>query len=280
MKKTTTKMRIFSGAGLVFTTILLLSQVVASAQTTATASQTSADNEYQTAAVLWTQSSAEFRALAYQTFALARLRLDENLRRRAPRRGAVIVDADETVLDNSRFQAEMVLRGLPFEPQAWRAWCQRAEAGAVPGAVDFLNYAARRGVTVFYITNRRQAEKAGTVANLKKLGFPTVSEDTVMVREEGTPSSKESRRQKVAARYRILLLVGDNLNDFSDHFSGKSIPDRAAQVDRERAEFGNRFIVVPNPMYGDWENAVYDNRSGLTDAEKKSFRQRALKGFN
>ena len=280
MKKTTTNMRTFSGAGLVFTTILLLSQVVASAQTTATASQTSVDNEYQTAAVLWTQSSAEYRALAYQTFALARLRLDENLRRRAPRRGAVIVDADETVLDNSRFQAEMVLRGLPLEPQAWRAWCQRAEAGAVPGAVDFLNYAARRGVTVFYITNRRQAEKAGTVANLKKLGFPTVSEDTVMVREEGTPSSKESRRQRVAARYRILLLIGDNLNDFSDHFSGKSIPDRAAQVDRERAEFGNRFIVVPNPMYGDWENAVYDNRSGLTDAEKKSFRQRALKGLN
>ena len=280
MKKTTTNMRTFSGAGLVFTTILLMGQVVATAQTSATASKTVVDNEYQTAAVLWTQSSAEYRALAYQTFALARLRLDENLRRRAPRRGAVIVDADETVLDNSRFQAEMVLRGLPYEPQAWRAWCQRAEAGAVPGAVDFLTYAARRGVTVFYITNRRQSEKAGTIANLQKLGFPTVSEDTVMVREEGTPASKETRRQRVAARHRILLLIGDNLNDFSDHFSGKSISERATQVDRERAEFGSRFIVVPNPMYGDWENAVYDNKSGLSDAEKKTYRQRALKGLN
>ena len=280
MKKTTTNMKTFSGAGLVFTTILLLSQISATAQTAATASQTAGDNEYQTAAILWTQSSAEFRALAYQTFALARLRLDENLRRRGPRRGAVIVDADETVLDNSRFQAEMVLRGLPFESRVWSAWCQRAEAGAVPGAVDFLSYAARRGVTVFYITNRRQAEKAGTIANLKKLGFPTVNEDTVMVREEGTPSSKEPRRQKVAARYRILLLIGDNLNDFSDHFSGKLIPERAAQVDRERAEFGSRFIVVPNPMYGDWESAVYENKSGLSEAEKKSYRHKALKGFD
>jgi 5'-nucleotidase (lipoprotein e(P4) family) len=149
----------------------------------------------------------------------------------------------------------------------------------VPGAVDFLNYAARRGVTVFYITNRRQAEKAGTIANLQKLGFPGVNEDTVMIREEGTPASKESRRQKVAARYRILLLVGDNLNDFSDDFSGKSIAERASQVDRERVDFGSRYIVVPNPMYGDWESAVYENKSGLTDAEKKSYRRAALKGL-
>jgi 5'-nucleotidase (lipoprotein e(P4) family) len=151
------------------------------AQTPSTSWDTVVDNEYQTGAILWTQSSAEYRAIAYQTFALARLRLDQNLAshemrkrndiRRALQRPAVVVDADETVLDNSRFQAELVLRGLPYDPQAWRAWCQRAEAGAVPGAVDFLTYAARRGVKVFYITNRRQAEKAGTIANLQKLGF-------------------------------------------------------------------------------------------------------------
>jgi len=249
--------------------------------------QTGADNEYQTGAILWTQSSAEYRAIAYQTFALARLRLDENLRSRDARKrdkahpqpGAVIVDADETVLDNSRFQAELVLRGLPYDAQAWRAWCDRAEAGAVPGAVDFLTYAARRGVKVFYITNRRQAEKVGTTANLQKLGFPNVSDETVMVREDGASASKESRRQKVAARYRIVLLIGDNLNDFADDFAGKSIAERAAEVDRERAEFGKHFIVVPNPMYGDWENAVYENKSGLSDADKRAYRGRALKGL-
>jgi 5'-nucleotidase (lipoprotein e(P4) family) len=199
-------------------------------------------------------------------------------RRRSTQR-AVIVDADETVLDNSRFQAELVLRGLPYDAKAWRDWCERAEAGAVPGSVDFLTYATRRGVRVFYITNRRQGEKTGTIANLQKLGFPNVSDETVMVRENGAPASKELRRQKVAARYRIVLLVGDNLNDFTDAFAGKSISQRAAQVDRERAQFGTRFIVVPNPMYGDWENAVYDNKPGLTDAEKRAHRRGALKGF-
>jgi 5'-nucleotidase (lipoprotein e(P4) family) len=248
------------------------------------AAQGTADNEYQTGAVLWTQSSAEYRALAYQTFVLARLQLDQALQSHRTRRGgasraAVIVDADETVLDNSRFQAELILHGLPYEPSGWKAWCDRAEAGAVPGAVDFLKHAARRGVRVFYITNRRQPEKAGTVLNLKKLGFPDVSEETVMIREEGTTSSKESRRQRVAKRYRIVLLVGDNLNDFNDNFAGKLIAERAAQVDRERAEFGKRFIVVPNPMYGDWESAVYQYKSGLTEEQKRASRRAALKGL-
>jgi 5'-nucleotidase (lipoprotein e(P4) family) len=269
--------RTMPAATLLLMMFLLLSPV-SHTQTPSAGRQTGVDNEYQTGAILWTQSSAEYRAIAYQTFTLARLRLDENLRRRSPQRAAVIVDADETVLDNSRFQAELVLRGLPYDPQAWRAWCQRAEAGAVPGAVDFLTYATRRGVRVFYITNRRQPEKAGTIANLQKLGFPNVNDETVMVRGDSETASKESRRQKVRAQYRIILLVGDNLNDFTDAFAGKSIAERAAQVDRDRADFGTRFIVVPNPMYGDWESAVYENKSGLTEEAKAAYRRKALRG--
>jgi 5'-nucleotidase (lipoprotein e(P4) family) len=248
---------------------------------TSTSPQTVIDNDYQTYAVLWTQSSAEYRALALQAFNLARLRVDQDLARHRSRRRmkppAIIVDADETVLDNSRFQAELVLRNVAFTSQAWQDWINRAEAGAVPGALEFLNYSFRHGVRVFYITNRRQTEKAGTVANLKKLGFPNVSEETVMIREQGTTASKESRRQSVRSRYRVVLLVGDNLNDFNDDFTGKSIADRKAQVDRERAEFGTQFIVVPNPMYGDWESAIYGNAS--SEAEKRERRRAALQGI-
>ena len=242
------------------------------------------DNEYQTGAVLWTQSSAEYRALALQAFSLAKLRLDQDLaqhrsRRRGVKPPAIIVDSDETVLDNSRFQAELILRGIAYTPQAWTAWCESAEAGAVPGAVEFLNYAFRRGARVFYITNRRQTEKAGTITNLKKLGFPDVSDDSVMIREQGTTSSKESRRQSVRSRYRVVLLVGDNLNDFNDDFAGKSIADRKAQVDREQAEFGSQYIILPNPMYGDWENAVYGNTSNLSETDRHNRRRAALRGI-
>jgi 5'-nucleotidase (lipoprotein e(P4) family) len=265
-----------------FLNCLLLLPAECFAQTAAMGRQEGADNEYQTGAILWTQTSAEYRALAYQAFSLAKLRLDQDLtgrtRVRAAKPPAVIVDVDETVLDNSRYQAELVLRRAAYSAESWRAWCDRAEAGAVPGAVDFLKYAFSHGVHVFYITNRRQPEKAGTIENLKKLGFPGVSEETVMIREQG--ASKESRRQKVASRYRIALLVGDNLNDFSDDFAGKSVVDRKAQVDRERAEFGSRFIVIPNPMYGDWENAINDNRSNLTEAERQANRRAAMRGIS
>jgi len=254
------------------------------AQTSAMGRQVGADNEYQAGAILWTQSSAEYRALAYQTFSLAKLRLDQALANRKSSRlakpPAVIVDIDETVLDNSRFQAELVLRQVAYTSEAWQAWCDRAEAGAVPGAVEFLTYTSRHGVHVFYITNRRQLEKAGTITNLRKLGFPGVSEATVMIREQGATASKESRRQTVALRYRIVLLVGDNLNDFADDFAGKSIADRKAQVDRQRSEFGSRFIVVPNPMYGDWESAIYGYKSNLTEAERSASRKAALTGIS
>jgi len=249
------------------------------AQEPAMARQNGAKNEYQVGAILWTQSSAEYRALAYQTFSLAKLRIDQDLRHRSAKRRAVIVDVDETVLDNSRFQAELVLRDAAYTAENWKAWCDRAEAGAVPGAVDFLKYAANRGVRVFYIANRRQPEKAGTITNLIKLGFPGVTEDSVMIREQGTTSSKESRRDRVRRHYWIAMLVGDNLNDFNDNFSGKSIADRTAEVDHERAEFGSRFIVVPNPMYGDWENAVNNNQSNLNDEQRAANRRGALKGI-
>jgi len=149
----------------------------------------------------------------------------------------------------------------------------------VPGAVAFLNYAAQRGVKTFYITNRRQPEKAGTMKNLISAGFPGVSEETVVIRETSS-SSKETRREKVRAGYRIVMLVGDNLNDFSDDFSGKSIADRSAQVDREQTQFGAQYIVIPNPMYGDWEGAVYGNASNLSETEKYERRRAALRGIS
>ena len=256
--------------------------VLSQTQAPSMSRQSGVNNEYQIGAILWTQSSAEYRALAYQTFVLARLRLDQALRntkRSRSTKPAVIVDVDETVLDNSRFQAELILQGTPYTAENWKAWCDRADAGAVPGAVDFLNYAARRGVRVFYITNRREPEKTGTINNLTKLGFPGVTQESVMVREQGTTSSKETRRDKVRSHYWIAMLVGDNLNDFNDNFSGKSIADRKAEVERERSEFGSRFIVVPNPMYGDWESAVNNNQSNLTEEQREANRRAALKGI-
>lgn len=257
--------------------LAIVLSAAASAQTRAATSGPQADNEYQTGATLWQQSSGEARALQYQAYLLARLMLDRDFttHRASKQKRAVVVDVDETVLDNSRFQAGLIVNREPFSSAAWINWCNRARASAIPGAVDFLQYAASRGVRVFYVTNRGAPEKAGTITNLTRLGFPGVSDETVVVKTD--VSSKEPRREMISKGYRIVLLCGDNLADFSNVFEGKTTEERAAAVDAARQKLGTQFIVLPNPMYGDWENAVYGNNSRLSDQEKAAKRKAALK---
>lgn len=267
----------------IWTAVLIMTiSLTAFAQSSATAPQAQADNEYQAGAVLWTQSSGEERALAYQAFALAKMILDRDLRmnRRSPMKRAIVVDVDETVLDNSRYQGTLIKNRMNYESKTWTEWVNRAEAEAVPGAVEFLRYAASRGVRIFYITNRKLAEKDGTTTNLKNLGFPDVNDQSVLVRTDPATSAKEPRRRSVSSKYRIVLLMGDNLNDFAELFEkSRTVGDRIAAVEQNKNQFGTRFIVLPNPMYGDWESAIYDYNLKLTEAEKAAKRKSMLKTY-
>lgn len=271
---------------------LILSAIVSTYFITASTAQTgtspapaTADNEYQVGAILYMQKAGEYRALAYQAFNVARMQLDADFEKKNVKRlpkaerkraRAVVVDVDETVLDNSMAQAFAVKNRLPFIPAQWTEWVNMRRATAIPGAADFLNYASRRGVRVFYVTNRNEAEKAATIDNLKQTGFPDVSAETVVVR--GAESGKEPRREAIRQKYRIVLLMGDNLNDLSNVFERKSVADRFAAVDQTREQFGRRFIVLPNAMYGDWESAIY-NYERLSEAEKTRRRNEALTSF-
>ena len=262
-----------------FGTIILFFSLAVRAfgQSAAAAQSPQADNEYQTGAVLWQQSRSEVSALQYQAFHLARLVFDRDLRvhRKAGKPRAIVVDVDETVLDNSAFQAELIVAHRGYSAEAWTDWCNRARATAIPGSVEFLKYATARGARVFYVTNRRGSEKAGTIENLRKAGFPGVSEETVKVRVDA--SSKEPRRTNIARRYRIVLLCGDNLADFSVIFEGKTPEERASAAERSKAKFGAEFIVLPNPMYGDWESVIYGSGARLSEAEKAQKRAAALR---
>ena len=244
--------------------------------------QPPADNEYLEGAVLWQQTSGERRALSYQAFALARVLLDRDLRmngrNRKPR--AIIVDLDETILDNSRYEGMLVKNRVNYNQKTWSDWINRAEAEAVPGSVEFLRYAAARGVRVFYITNRNDSQKQGTATNLKKLGFPNVNDQTLLVQTDPRNSSKEPRRQTVGAKYRIVLLMGDDLNDFALIFeNSKTVESRIEAAERNKTQFGSRFIMLPNPMYGNWESAIYDYNFKLSEAEKTAKRRGVLKAY-
>jgi 5'-nucleotidase (lipoprotein e(P4) family) len=212
---------------------------------------------------LWTQSSAESRASALQTYAAARRALDAALA--APAESslppAIILDLDETAFDNTRYAAQQIRQGHAFTfGTDWDVWVAQSAATAVPGAQDFLTYAHTRGVTPFYITNRTTTHEAATRVNLRKLGFPlSTAEDTVLVRNERpdwNTYDKTTRRDSVAARYRVLLYLGDALGDFP---SGDDT-------------WGTRSFIISNPIYGSWENGGTG-----TDCEQLQNKMNALR---
>jgi len=258
------------------------------AQQVAPAEQAVADNEYQVGAALWMQKAAEFRALSYQAFNLARWQLDGDLDKKnvknlpkadQKRPRAVVVDIDETVLDNSPAQAANIKARKAFALPEWYAWGEMRTAKAIPGSVEFLNYAVSKGVKVFFVSNRDEVQKQATIDNLKTAGFANVGSENVLLRqkdEQGNNiSTKEPRRDEISKKYRIVFLMGDNLDDLSNVFERKSVADRFGEVDKVKNDWGKRWIVLPNAMYGTWENAIYDY-ARLTDAQKAEKRAAAL----
>lgn len=206
---------------------------------------------------VWMQRSAEYKALCLQAYQLASLRLKEILTYQRPARPlAVVTDIDETFLDNSPYAVHQALQGKDFDPASWNQWVQRASADTLPGALSFFKEAASQGVTIFYVTNRDSAGRAATLKNLQKYNFPNA--DYAHLLTMGRSSSKEARREQIEAQYTIALLLGDNLADFSALFDNHP-PEAArdAAVIATKELIGKKFILLPNPNYGDWENAIY-----------------------
>ena len=259
------------------TKILLLAIVfiAISCQQTKT-DQAVIDNESLLYATLYQQKSAEVEALCYQAYNIAELRLNQILENNPYKKPlAIVVDVDETVLDNSPFEAKCILENKDY-PNFWVEWCEVANAKALPGAVDFLNYAKSKGVETFYITNRKVEVQEATMKNLKAKGFPCVDNAHMMLRT--TESNKQPRRNKVLETHEIVILMGDNLNDFTDLFDKKLPADRSKIVSDLKAEFGKKFIVLPNAMYGDWVSAML-NYENLSKAEKLKKLNQMLEAF-
>ncbi len=233
--------------------------------------------EHLTMAVLYQQTAAEYRALCYQAFNIARIRVDESSKMLGGmKRKAIVVDIDETMLDNSPYEAKCILENIGY-PEGWDEWMNSSSAESIPGALEFLRYAESRKVDIFYITNRKEKYRAQTLKNLQLLNFPNATDDHLMLKTES--SSKKTRREKVTASHLIIMLIGDNLNDFSEVFEKKKMEERFDLTDKFQKEFGQKFIVLPNAMYGEWEGTLYNYDYGQSDLQKSEMRHKLLKGF-
>ena len=200
------------------------------------------------AAVRWFRTSAEQRAAYLQTYRAAGAELDRLAEGvRVP--WAVILDADETVLDNSLYEQQRAEQGLGYSPESWAAWVGQEAAPALPGAVDFTRRARALGGRVVIVTNRDEALCPATRRNLEKVG---VAAAAVLCRSGASDKNPRFRAVETGTAglppLRVLLWVGDNIQDFPDLTQAGLRGGPAAAF----AEFGHRYWVLPNPMYGSW----------------------------
>ena len=214
-------------------------------------------------AVLWHQTSAEYRACCYQAYNTAKDYID-SLGDIEPN-SAIVVDIDETVLQNSPYNALNIRKRLKY-PDDFNRWIDLAIAEPVPGSLEFLKYASQKGISVFYISNRRASQLDGTVRNLQKFGFPDASKDHVLLREG--KGSKEARRVNVRKTHKIVMLVGDNIYDFADFNGARTKEDRYAEIEENREKFGKEYIIIPNSMHGSWKKALVDYKKKLSSDER------------
>ena len=204
-------------------------------------------------AIHWYRTSAEQRALYLQAYGAATAHVREAAEHHAGEAWGVILDADETVLDNSTYQLRRARLGLGYSPESWNEWVREEAAPALPGAADFIREVHRLGGRVAIVTNRDEVVCGETRSNLAAVG---VEADVVLCRQPG-PSGKEGRFRAVQEGttpaglppLRVVAWVGDNIQDFPG--GTQALRDGPADG---LAEVGRHWFVLPNPMYGSWES--------------------------
>jgi acid phosphatase len=236
-------------------------------------------------AVLYQKTAAEYRAVAWQAYRLARENLDRGLadpswsacleqgKDFAGLPPAVILDLDETALDSTDYESRVIRDLGEYTQDSFHRWCEEQRSGAIPGAREFLDYALKKGVKIFYTTGRTDAVKKATRGNLERLGYPLDSDTETVLCNDGTSLSE--RRRKVAVRHRVVLELGDNLDDFTDGAKGTPA-ERLALVEKYRDYWGSRWVILPNAMYGFWEAALYGFDYKMLHADKLRRKMEAL----
>ena len=252
---------------------------VLSAATRAADPSAMADNPLNWA-VAWKQTAAEFRALCYQAFNIATLQLDRALARQSngDKPLAVITDMDDTILHANDYWALLIERNRDFfDDGIWDDWIPKNRVTAVPGALEFCNYCIARDVAVFYVTSREQGSDTRAYArgHLRHLGFPLPVEERLIVFRD--TSDKSAAREAIAARYQVPFLIGDNLNDYKRDYYVADVAERQSVMERDRDDYGHRFIVLPNPTDGHWVRAIFgESEPAPTDENRRRLRDAAM----
>lgn len=226
-------------------------------------------------AVQWQLNSGEAEALEYQSYNTAITKLKEKAKTPSEKPKAVIMDIDETVLNNYGHTIDNMVKGTEgYTRENFTKWAKEEKATAVAGAVDFVKTAESLNVDVFYVSNRYPEDLDSTINNLRKVGLPYADKEHVLLKDKD--SNKSGRVNQIKEKFEVVMFVGDNLNDFPSKFDKKSNADRKALVEANEDKFGTDYIIIPNATYGDWSSATFNYDYSKTDAQKIADRDKAI----
>ena len=232
-------------------------------------------------AMAWRQTAAEYRALYHQGFNLARMRIELALAQKQDSSLplAIISDVDETLLLSNNYWGYLINQGQDFFDDAiWDSWVAENRAVASPGALAFLEFCAANNVEIFYVTNRNQGESTVQLAlnNLNAAGFPSVDRSHLRVLRE--TSNKELVQQRIREDYDVVVLLGDNLNDFSRRYYSTDLEQRLSLMEEDKARYGRDYIIFPNPTDGHWIRAIFgDSEPPPSDHNRIILKQAATR---
>lgn len=232
-----------------------------------------------TMAAAYKETAAEYRALYYQGFNIAHQKVAHALahHKKDDKPLAVITDVDDTILLHGKYWASLIADGGEFfDDPKWDAYIPTNESEAAPGALDFLNFCKKYGVEVFYVTSRDQGEGTYGMAldNLKAKGFPYADQEHLTVLID--TSNKEKTDLKIEEKYNVVVYLGDSLNDYRRKYYVKDVAQRQKLMEEDKAVYGDKFIVMPNPTDGHWIRAIFgESEPADTAANRATWKKAA-----
>ena len=236
---------------------------------------------------LWSTASAEYDVIARQVYYQAERQLHYLIRNKGlsaaleQNQGfrhlppAVIIDVDDTILSNGELHYRLLAKGEPFNGEVWKGWVNESRAVAISGSKEYVKAVSAQGIKVFYVSNRNNALREGTIRNLRQLGFP-ISEggkELLMLRQQDDWGwDKTTRRAYVAQNYRVIQVIGDGLGDFMGGTSSMNLAEQREASAKHMSYWGERWFMLPNPVYGDWEAAIEKGGNMKLPRQKDSIR--------
>lgn len=255
---------------------ILISVLLATSSMTAMAGEQ--HGNLLTSAVAWKQTAAEYRALYYQGFNIATMKVKEAIakRKQGDKPLAIITDVDDTVFHAGNYWGYLISKDMDFfDDPIWDKWVPENEFTPTPGAKKFLDFCKENNVEVFYVSSRNQGEKTTEfgVENLKHLGFPNADAEHATFQRE--TSNKEPRQKEIAEKYNVVVMLGDNLNDYKRKYYVKDVAERSKLMEEDADDFGDRFIVFPNPTDGHWVRAIFGSSEPEANDENRKIFEKA-----